>query len=172
MPWNVFEKGILTLEDTGGLDLSMGNSPAMLAMIGRIAKREGLGDLLAEGTKCAAERLGKGSEAFAMQVKGQDIPMHEPRAKQPLGLHYSVHAAGADHCTGLHSLAALDEKSAEKLRNGSVLGHLVNHLGICKFVPWKMKQIADAMGHVTGWDVTARELEQVVDRGVTPDAHI
>ena len=162
-----FEKGILTLEDTDGLDLAPGNSSAMLTMIGRIAQREGLGDLLAEGTKCAAERLGKGSGAFAMQVKGQEIPMHEPRLKQPLGLHYAVHAAGADHCTGPHSLSALDEKSAEKLNNGSVMGHLVNHLGICRFVPWKMKQIADAIGHITGWDVTPQELTQAVERGVT-----
>ncbi len=162
-----FEKGILKLEDTNGLDLTWGNSSAMLMMIGRIAQRKGLGDLLAEGTKCAAERLGKGSEAFAMEVKGQEIPMHEPRLKQPLGLHYGVHAAGADHCTGSHSLSALEEKSAEKLTGGSVMGHLVNHLGVCKFVPWKMKQITDALGHTTGWNVTAQELTQTVERGIT-----
>ena len=162
-----FEKNILLLEDTDGLDLSFGNSSAMLSMVERIAHRDGLGDLLAEGTKRAAERLGKGSEAFAMQVKGQEIPMHEPRLKQPLGLHYAVHDAGADHCTGWHTLSALEEKSAEKLTNGSVMGHLVNHLGMCKFVPWKMKQIADALGHMTGWEVTPQELRQAVERGVT-----
>ena len=161
-----FEKGILTLEDTDGLDLSMGNSSAMVLMIGRIAQREGLGNLLAEGTKRAAESLGKGSGAFAMQVKGLEIPMHEPRLKQPLGLHYSIHAAGADHCTGLHSLSALEEKSAEKLTKGSVTGHLVNHLGVCRFVPWKMKQITEALGHITGWEVTPQELTLTVERGL------
>jgi len=162
-----FDNGILNLEDTDGLDLSMGNSTAMLTMIGRIARREGLGDLLAEGTKRAAKRLGKRSEAFAMQVKGVEIPMHEPRLKQPLGLHYSIHAAGADHCTGMHKLAVLEGESGQKLRSGSTLGHLVNHLGLCKFVPWEIGQIADAMGHITGWDVTPQELTQIVDRGVT-----
>lgn len=162
-----FDNGILTLEDTDGMDLSMGNSTAMLTMIGRIARREGLGDLLAEGTKRAAKQLGKGSEAFAMQVKGVEIPMHEPRLKQPLGLHYSIHAAGADHCTGMHKLAVLEGESGQKLRSGSTLGHLVNHLGLCKFVPWKIGQIADALGHITGWDITPQELTQAVDRGVT-----
>lgn len=160
-----FDKGILTLEDTDQLDLTMGNSTTMNTMIGRIARREGLGDLLAEGTKRAAEKIGMGSEAFAMHVKGLEIPMHEPRLKQPLGLHYSVHATGADHCTGPHTISALEEKSAKKLRKGSVMGHLANHLGVCTFVPWKMKQITDALGHITAWEVTPQELTQVVERG-------
>ena len=162
-----FDKGILTLGDTDGLDLTMGNSAAMITMIGRIARREGLGDLLAEGSRRAAERLGRGTEAFAMHVKGEEIPMHEPRLKQPLGLHYSVHATGADHCTGLHSVSGLDEKSAGKLRGGSLIGNLVNHLGVCKFAPWKMGQFADSLSHITGWDVTPQELTETVDRGVT-----
>ncbi|MBE0585666.1 MAG: aldehyde ferredoxin oxidoreductase family protein, partial [Desulfofustis sp.] len=137
-----YDQGMLTMADTQGLELSMGNTAAMLTMIERIAKRKGLGDLLAEGTKRAAERLGKGSEAFAMQVKGEEIPMHEPRLKQSLGLHYSVHPAGADHCTGPHSETALDTKSAEKLCSGSTLAHLANHLGLCRFVPWKMEQLS------------------------------
>ena len=48
-----------------------------------------------------------------------------------------------------------------------MLGHLVYHLGLCKFVPWKIGQIADAIGNITGWDVTSHELSQIVDRGVT-----
>ncbi|MCK5517184.1 MAG: hypothetical protein KAI39_09945, partial [Desulfobulbaceae bacterium] len=78
-----------------------------------------------------------------------------------------IHAAGADHCTGIHKISVLEEKSSEKLRSGSVTGHLVNHLGLCKFVPWKIGQIADAIGHMTGWEITSQELIQVVDRGVT-----
>ena len=162
-----FENGMITREDTGGLELSLGSSAAMLTMIKRIARREGLGDLLAEGTRRAAKQLGKGSEAFAMQVKGAEIPMHEPRLKQPLGLHYSIHAGGADHCTGLHTVAFLSQNSAAKLRGGSITGHLVNHLGVCKFVPWKMGQYAEAISFITGWDVTPHELTQTVDRGIT-----
>ena len=96
------EKGILGREDTDGLDLTFGNAEAMVRMVERIALRQGLGDLLAEGTKRAAEKIGKGSEEWAMQVKGQELPMHEPRRKQAMGLHYSMHVAGADHSTGIH----------------------------------------------------------------------
>ena len=161
-----FENGIITLEDTGGLDLSFGNSSAMLIMIGRIARREGLGDLLAEGTKRAAEHLGRGSETLAMHVKGAEIPMHEPRLKQPLGLHYSIHAAGPDHCSGLHTVADLGQNSAAKLRGGSTKGHLVNHLGVCKFVPWTMEQYTEAIGCITGWEISPAELTETVDRGL------
>ena len=161
-----FEHGLLTREDTDGLDLSMGNSSAMLIMIGKIARREGIGDLLAEGTKRAAGHLGRGAEALAMQVKGAEIPMHEPRVKQALGLHYSSHAAGPDHCTGLHAFARLDQNSAAKLRGASSNGHLVNHLGVCKFVPWKTEQYAEAINCITGWDTSPDELAQTVDRGL------
>jgi aldehyde:ferredoxin oxidoreductase len=92
-----YERGILTAADTGGLELTFGNAPAMVEMVERIARREGLGDILAEGVKRAAERVGRGSSQYAIHVKGLELPMHEPRSKQGMGLHYSVHA-GADHC--------------------------------------------------------------------------
>jgi len=162
-----FENGILTMADTEGLDLTMGNAEAMVEMVERIARRKGIGDLLAEGTKRAAEKIGNGAEEFAMQVKGEELPMHEPRLKQPLGLHYSIHATGADHLTGIHSQTALDEESAKKLRDGSVMGHLVNYLGVCKFVPWETEQVVQAIGYITGWEMSPPELTQIVERGVT-----
>ena len=85
-----FEKGVLTLKETDGLELTFGNAVAMVEMVERIALRQGLGDLLAEGTKRAAEAIGKGSSEWAMHVKGQEIPMHDPRYKQGMGLHYSA----------------------------------------------------------------------------------
>ena len=108
-----FEKGILTEKDTDGVDLKFGNSEAMLEMLERIAFRKGFGDILAEGSKKASEKIGKGSENFAIHVKGTEVPMHEPRFKQGMGLHYSGHATGADHCTGIHderlSMGALQQ---------------------------------------------------------------
>ena len=162
-----FDNGILTSNDTDGLDLTMGNADAMLELVERIARRKGIGNLLAQGTKRAAEEIGNGAEEFAMQVKGEEIPMHEPRLKQPLGLHYSIHATGADHLTGIHAQAVLDDESAKKLREGSVMGHLVNYLGVCKFVPWETEHVVQAIGYITGWEMTPSELAQVVERGVT-----
>jgi len=69
-----YEMGIMTKADTGGLNLHFGNAPALLAMVERIALRQGLGDILAEGTKRAAEIIGKGSSAYAIHVKGVELP--------------------------------------------------------------------------------------------------
>jgi aldehyde:ferredoxin oxidoreductase len=161
------EKGILSCEDTDGLDLTFGNAEAMVRMVERIALRQGFGDLLAEGTKLAAEKIGKGSEAFAMQVKGQELPMHEPRRKQAIGLHYSIHATGADHGTGIHDTDTLVGETGKILYEKGSSAQLTNTLGMCKFVPWSDAQTREAVAYVTGWPVTDRELIRVVDRGIT-----
>jgi aldehyde:ferredoxin oxidoreductase len=161
------EKGILGREDTDGLDLTFGNAGAMVRMVERIALRQGFGDLLAEGTRLAAEKIGKGSEAFAMQVKGQELPMHEPRFKQAMGLHYSIHATGADHGTGIHDTETMEGETGARLYEKGFSAQLTNTLGMCKFVPWSDAQIREAVAHVTGWPATAAELMQVVDRGIT-----
>jgi len=97
-----FERGLLTLEDTDGIDLRFGNGDAVVQVVHRIAHREGLGDLLAHGTRYAAARIGQGAERFAVQVKGQEYPMHEPRLKRALAIGYAVSPTGADHCHALH----------------------------------------------------------------------
>jgi aldehyde:ferredoxin oxidoreductase len=74
-----YEKGLITEKDTEGLDLSWGNHESFVQLVEKIANREGFGDLLAEGVKRAAEKIGKGAEEFAMHVKGLELPMHEIR---------------------------------------------------------------------------------------------
>ena len=85
-----FEHGLIGLEDTGGLDLRFGNADAMLTMVERIAKRQGIGDLLAEGSQRAARQIGGDAHFFAMQVKGQELPMHDPRGKYNVGVGYAI----------------------------------------------------------------------------------
>jgi aldehyde:ferredoxin oxidoreductase len=161
------ERGILGREDTDGLDLTFGNAETMVRMVEKIALRQGFGDLLAEGTRRAAEQIGKGSADLAMQVKGLELPMHEPRYKQALGLHYSMHVTGADHTTGIHDTETLDGETGARLYEKGFSAQLTNTLGMCKLVPWSEVQIREAVAHVTGWSVTDRELMQVVERGVT-----
>ncbi|MBW2031459.1 MAG: aldehyde ferredoxin oxidoreductase, partial [Deltaproteobacteria bacterium] len=96
-----FENGILTLKDTNDIPLYFGNAEGMLQMVEMIGRRKGIGDLLADGSKRAAEAIGKGSAELAMQVKGLEVPYHEPRYKQGIGLRYSVHPTGANHATGV-----------------------------------------------------------------------
>ncbi|MFX0139464.1 MAG: aldehyde ferredoxin oxidoreductase family protein, partial [Candidatus Hodarchaeota archaeon] len=91
-----FEKGIITEEEVG-MDLSWGNGESITKMVDKIAKRDGFGDVLAEGVMKAAEKIGKGAEEFAQHVKGMEIPMHDPRSLQGMGLHYATEASGARH---------------------------------------------------------------------------
>ena len=92
-----FEKGLITLKDTDGIDLSFGNGDAVVQMVKKIAFREGLGDLLAEGTKRAAETIGKGSEHFAMHIKGLEIPGYSLRSLNTAALGFSVSVRGGCH---------------------------------------------------------------------------
>jgi aldehyde:ferredoxin oxidoreductase len=92
-----FENGLLTLEDTGGLDLSFGNGQAMVELTRQICEREGLGDLLAEGPTRAAKVIGKGAEAYVLDVKKQPYPMHECRTRHGQALGYALSPTGADH---------------------------------------------------------------------------
>jgi aldehyde:ferredoxin oxidoreductase len=185
-----FEKGILTTRDTDGLELRFGNAEAMLQMVEWIARRRGIGDLLAEGSRRAAERLGRGAEAFAMHVKGLEIPMHEPRVKQGLGVVYAVEAQGADHCAGMHDTAytqdspsfehlrgmgatrplPADDLSDEKIASqkaSHVWNLFLDSLVCCQFVPWSVDQLVEAVRAVTGWSYTTYEAVKLGERIAT-----
>ena len=97
-----YERGILTKEQTGGLELKWGSPEAIIKLVELIGNREGIGNLLAEGVWRAAQELGKGAEEFAMHVKGREVPMHEPRGKRNLGLMYAVADRGACHMEWEH----------------------------------------------------------------------
>ncbi|MBW1945557.1 MAG: aldehyde ferredoxin oxidoreductase family protein [Deltaproteobacteria bacterium] len=96
----LYEKGVLSKEDTGGLELNFGNDKAMVAIVQQMAYREGIGDLLADGTKAAAEKIGKDSENYAMHVKGLELPAYDVRGAKAHGLNYATSFTGADHCRG------------------------------------------------------------------------
>ena len=185
-----YENGLLTDEDTGGLKLNFGNAEAMLKMVEMICKREGLGDLLAEGVKRASEKIGKESEKFAVHVKGQEVPMHEPRFKRSLGIGYAVSPTGADHMHNLHdtiltvrgqqldnlaALGILEPIPLEDLgpRKVRALIYFVdwrvldNCLLLCDFLPWNYIQKTDIVRAVTGWNTTAWELMKIGERVTT-----
>jgi aldehyde:ferredoxin oxidoreductase len=180
-----YEAGVIDQLATGGLELRFGNTEAMLAMIEKIGQREGLGDLLAQGTMRAAEKIGNGAAKFAMHIKGLELPMHEPRYKQGMGLHFTVHAAGPDHNTGVHDDAAntaawdridlgqklpVSELSPRKARMVYHLGlwrQLSNYLGVCIFVPWQNDHLLSAVEAVTGWPSSYWQLMKATERGMT-----
>jgi aldehyde:ferredoxin oxidoreductase len=180
-----YEEGIIDDEITGGIKLTFGNAEAMLKFTELICKREGFGDILAEGTKRASEILGEKSKKYLTDVKGQEAPMHEPRLKRGLGLGYAVSPTGADHCHNLHDtfvnysylkpFGVYDEVPIENLglekahlyKNQMQMRILANCLTICQFPPWRFTEYLDLVQAVTGWDVTMHELVQVAERTLT-----
>jgi len=97
-----YEKGLLTPQDTGGLDLRFGNAVGLIAMVEAIAHRQGLGDLLANGSALAAKMIGRGAEDLVVAVKGNEFPAHMPQVKRSLALIYAVNPFGADHQSHEH----------------------------------------------------------------------
>lgn len=184
-----FEKGYIS-EEQAGCELKFGNAEAMLKLISQIAHRQGLGQLLAEGTRAASRALGAHTHDLAMEVKGQEIPMHEPRLKAALGVGYAVSPTGADHCHNIHDTVfaqvgpgleavkplgvtrplPVDELSTEKARmlaSVSTWRHFTNCTVTCYFVPWTPEQVVDAVQAVTGWNFSMLELMEVGKRALT-----
>lgn len=96
----LFERGIISPEETGGLDLRFGNHQAMIEMIHRIARRQGLGEVLADGAVAAAQQIGRGAECYVMHVKGLELPGYDVRGAKAHGLNYATAYVGADHNRG------------------------------------------------------------------------
>ncbi len=185
-----YENGLLNLEDTDGLDLRFGNAEAMLKVIELIATREGIGDILADGTRKAAERIGHGADEFAMHIKGLELGMHEPRLKQGLGISYAVNALGGDHMATVHdpmfsqegpgmdkarSLGVPDPLKIDDLGPAKVNAIMRHHFWrmfgdsaiLCHFVPWTFIQQVEIIRLLTGWDYSAAEALRVGERVAT-----
>ncbi|MBW1700111.1 MAG: aldehyde ferredoxin oxidoreductase family protein [Deltaproteobacteria bacterium] len=99
-----YENGIISREQTDGLELTFGNGDAALKMIEKIAHKEGFGAVLAEGSWRAARQIGNGAERFVMTVKKQSFAMHEPRGKNNIALAYATSPTGADHIEAAHDM--------------------------------------------------------------------
>jgi aldehyde:ferredoxin oxidoreductase len=189
-----FERGLITSEDTEGVDLRFGNAEAMVHMVQQIANREGFGDILAEGAARAAKRIGNGAEALAVVVKSHDLPAHMPEVKRSLALIYAVNPFGADHQSSEHDpsyegdfesyqgrmamLDLLDPQSEFSLEPGKIryavytqrLYSLMDSINVCQFVygpAWQLygpSQLVEMARAVTGWDVSLWELMKVGER--------
>ena len=186
-----YEKGILTSRDTKGLDLHFGNHETMLKLIELVARREGFGDLLAEGAEIAAKRIGRGAEKYALHIKGQPLPMHEPRGKKSLALAYALSPTGADHLENphdpffekeggmkdIHPLGLLDplpslDLSVRKVRMFVYLQQYynwLNSIGMCIFAakpfgPFTITHLVEYTRAVTGWDTSLWEMVKAGER--------
>jgi aldehyde:ferredoxin oxidoreductase len=183
-----FEKGILTPEDTGGLDLTWGNAEAMIEVIHRIARQEGLGRLLGLGVRAAAEELGDEAATFALQVKGLELPYHDPRAFVSMAVGYATANRGACHLeslsywmgygTGFEGWHDPDESfdphdsagKAQVVFDFQNYMSVYNPLGVCKFIakanfgPDRMAALVNA---ATGWEWTVDDVLSIGERSFT-----
>jgi aldehyde:ferredoxin oxidoreductase len=192
-----FENGLISPTETGGIELRFGNAAAMLEMIEQIAHLQGFGKLLSHGSRHAAAVIGQGSIRFAMQVKGEELALHDPRGKVGVGLGYAVCETGADHLVTIHdgSLSNPDsftfkgakliservvplpatDLSDQKVAQYWLFENWVSFgkvIGLCFFGPAPRSymlapDVVEAVRSATGWDVNVTELLQMGERATT-----
>lgn len=182
-----YEKGLLTAKDFNGLEMTWGNSAAMIDLIKKIACREGIGDILAEGVKRAAEKI-PNSEGYALHVKGMEVPTQEVRGLKAWGLGWAVSSRGADHCRAFPVMETTwtpemaesffgDREAANRFAysgKGRLIkwaedyGAVIDALGLCTISYIAMglttEMVAEAFNAVTGADFTDSDLLRAGDR--------
>jgi len=180
-----FEKGILAKENPEGLKIAFGDPEVMIALVHKIAKREGIGDLLAEGTRHMAQRLGHGSERFAMNVKGLELPAYDSRGAKITGLAFATANRGGDHITAYIQaptyLAApflvieeseIQDPLQENPEEAKVVKDLEDALtvfdaaGCCKFMGMALdaQEWSDIITTLTGWEFGVEEFRKTGER--------
>ena len=182
-----FENGILTKKDTDGLELTWGNHEAIVALTEKIVSGEGIGDILADGSKKASELIGRGSEKFAIHIGGRELPAHDTRWDPSLAVIYALEPTPANHCQANQNLGHKDIEKvfpdvdfstcaggnkdrfsgrAKEIKILSSLIHTVNSTGMCLFA-WGCTDIrnhAKYLKAITGWDIDVGELLKTGER--------
>ena len=174
-----FEKGLITSKNTGGIDLTFGSGDALIACLHLIGRREGIGQILAEGVKRASDRI-EGSSDFAMHVKGLELPGYDPRGMKGQALTYAVADRGGCHLRSstlkteligiprLYDRYAYDEK-AEMVRELQLNNATYNCLIACLFGTFalSLEDYAEALSTILDGPVTAEELRTIGERALT-----
>jgi len=187
-----FENGILSEADTGGLVYRWGDAALLVRSVEMIGRREGFGQVLAEGVARMAARFGPAAEPYNVTVKGQELPMHEPRLKPAMGVGYAVAPVGADHMMNMHdtvfssdgrSLArvnaaldaplgpvpreALNEDKLQLFHRELNWKHFQDCALNCHFYPYDYNHLAEALSGVTGVEYSIHDILAVGARAQT-----
>ena len=172
-----YENGIITEADTGGIEMTWGNHQSIVAMTEKLARREGFGDILADGVKAAAEKIGKGAGQYAMHIQGQEIPAHDPKVGLQWAIAYGMDATPARHCQGGEGplppgVTPEYDRSTLKGRGlphkiGKTFSHAFNAAGVCMFVVGAFpdgEDFVESIRVITGWDVTMDDIHEIGER--------
>ncbi len=187
-----FENGIITSSDTGGLEYRWGDSDLLVRSIEMIAYRRGFGNVLADGVNKMAKRFGERAEQFNLTIKGQELPMHEPRLKHAMGLGYAVAPVGADHMMNIHDTDYqmdgdgisrvntildkpvkpvrpndLGEDKMQIFRHELNWRHFQDCAVTCHFYPYDYHHLAEALSGVTGLQYSTQDVLDVGARAQT-----
>jgi aldehyde:ferredoxin oxidoreductase len=177
-----YENGIITDQDTGGIQLKWGNADAIVQITRQIGDGVGFGKVLADGSKLAAERIGRGAEQYAMQIQGEEVPMHDPRLNPGLATSYKMDATPARH-TQLSAWTAEAQFAppgliTEPVERYKVEGkgrmyqkvaahhHAATSAGLCMFawVCLPPQCLPDMLTYVTGHKFTIDDVEKAGNR--------
>lgn len=181
-----FENGIISTDDTEGIELKWDSPKAYIEILKKIIARDGFGDILADGSKVASEKIGKGSEKFAIHSKGQELAMHSPKYYKSLGLAYTFDPTPGRHTSGnLDMLAGgplmkpnglfegfqlpkrfkrSGEKRNKALMLSSCLWHATSSMGLCQFAYFfQQYPLLEYIKSVVGWDI--KNIDEIVEIG-------
>lgn len=184
------ERGLIPLRFLDGLDLRFGSAEGLLGLLEQIVNRQGLGAILADGPYAVAKKLGEDVASCFMHVKGQPLPLHEPRWKTGMGIGFAISPTGADHMHNMHDAVYANEESPAfgAVRNMGILDAIdsaalgpkkarlfvymmlnksvVNNIAMCAFMPYSLDMMADQVKSVTGWNISSWELLKTTERSL------
>ena len=187
-----FERGFLTSAETGGLEFNWGDGELLVKAIEMIARRQGFGDVLAEGVARMSKRFGPQTEPLNVTVKGQELPLHDPRLKHVQGLGYAVAPMGADHEANIYdtdyaspgfelervnsalktpigplSTKMIDEDKLQIFYHELNFKHFLDCGVVCHFVAYTYDHMAEALSGVTGAEYSLQDILDVGARAQT-----
>jgi aldehyde:ferredoxin oxidoreductase len=172
-----YQAGIITKEDTDGLELNWGSDDSVIEFLKMMGERRAIGEIFADGVKAAAEKIGRGAENFAMHIGGQELPMHDPKLQPEYHTTYKLDPTPGRHTQyeGNRRIGKVPPAPTDKTEYGgrgehhkgaSEYMHVVNSGGMCQFVMMAANtaNIPDWFNAVTGWDMDLDEIMNVGER--------
>ncbi len=155
-----YENGLITKDDTEGIELTWGNHGAIVAMTEKIAKREGFGVILADGSKVAAEKIGREAKQFTIHSGGQELPMWDPRFIPAYGCAYQIDPTPGRHTQGGHGGTGEFDARVKGRK------HLTHATGMCIVgnIFYPEDWVQNSLNAVTGWQLSAEEIQKIYER--------